>query len=89
MFVKNNTKIVMKYDSQIKLYIFLKKNKWRIKLYIFLKKNKINGESEFNSYFMKRGKITLEGKGDVPAISSSKERLKVLLLVKGLSHFLN
>ena len=69
MFVKNNTKIVMKYNSHIKLYLFLKKNKRRIWIQLI---------------FSVLRKITLEGKGDNPEISSSKERLKALFLVKGL-----
>ena len=39
MFVKNNTKIVLKYNSHGKIYVFLKEN---------------NRESEFNSYFLKQ-----------------------------------
>ena len=74
MFVKNNTKIVMKYNIHIKLCIFLKKNKQRIWNHLI---------------FSEIGKITLEGKGDNPEISSSKELLKALLLVKGLIKELN
>ena len=47
----------MKYDSHIKLSIFIKKNNWRIRTQLI---------------FSKTGKITLEEKGDNSEISSAK-----------------